>query len=66
VVDNVTIQTYKDKRKKRKGVTIKQGIDDWADHYIATLAMNLTPNKKENSSKTWDLSKHGLGAYLVG
>ena len=67
VIDNVSIQTYKDKRKKRKGITVKQGMKDWADYYIATLSSNLPVyNKQQNSGKSWDLSKHGLGAYLVG
>ena len=67
VIDNVSIQTYKDKRKKRKGVTVKQGMDDWADYYIATLSSNLPVyNKQQKSGKSWDLSKHGLGAYLAG
>ena len=65
VVDNVEIQTYKGKRKKIKGVTIRQDNDKWADYYISKLVENLTPTNGK-STKTWDASKYGLGAYLTG
>lgn len=66
-VDNVTIQTYKGKRGKRKGVTIDQDNTEWAKYYLSKLVEQLTPyNKQQNSGKSWDLSKHGLGAYLAG
>ena len=66
VVDNVSIQTYKGKGKKRKGITVKQGMKDWADYYISTLSSNLPVYNKTQTGKTWDLAKHGFGAYLLG
>jgi hypothetical protein len=41
-------------------------MKDWADYYISTLSSNLPVYNKTQTGKTWDLAKHGFGAYLLG
>lgn len=65
IADNIRIQTKKGLTKKNKYV--EQDNTEWAKYYMNKLVSQLSPySKPEDTSKKWDVNKHGLGAYLTG
>ena len=67
VVENVTMKVKKPGGFGKKEIT--QGNRDWANNYFYHLIKNLKPYQETEdkpSSTTWDISKHGLDAYLTG
>jgi hypothetical protein len=64
-VDNISFQANTNKRGK-KGVTVNQDNTEWAKYYLNQLVSNLKPYEKSKASGGWDISKHGIGAYLTG
>lgn len=66
-VDNTTIQTQK-KGLFKKEKYVDQDNTEWAKYYLNKLVGQLKPYQKETpkSSGGWDISKHGLSAYLTG
>ena len=67
VVENITMKVKKPGGFGKKEIT--QGNRDWANNYFYHLIKNLKPYQETEdkpSSTTWDISKHGLDAYLTG
>lgn len=66
-VDNTKIQTQK-KGLFKKDKYVEQDNTEWAKYYLNKLVGQLKPYQKETpkSSGGWDISKHGLSAYLTG
>lgn len=66
-VDNTSIQTQK-KGLFKKEKYVDQDNTEWAKYYLNKLVGQLKPYQKETpkSSEGWDISKHGLSAYLAG
>ena len=67
VVENVTMKVKKPGGFGKKEIT--QGNRDWANNYFYHLVKNLKPYQETEdkpSSTAWDISKHGLDAYLTG
>ena len=67
VVENVTMKVKKPGGFGKKEIT--QGNRDWANNYFYHLIKNLKPYQETedtSSANTWDISKHGLNAYLTG
>lgn len=66
-VDNTTIQTQK-KGLFKKEKYVDQDNTEWAKYYLNKLVGQLKPYQKEaaKTSGGWDISKHGLSAYLTG
>lgn len=67
VVENVTMKVKKPGGFGKKEIT--QGNRDWANNYFYHLVKNLKPYQETEdkpSATTWDISKHGLNAYLTG
>lgn len=66
-VDNTTIQTQK-KGLFKKEKYVDQDNTEWAKYYLNKLVGQLKPYQKEaaKTSEGWDISKHGLSAYLMG
>ena len=67
VVNNVTYKVDKPRKHglSRKDKYLSQDITEWAKHYTNKLIGQLKTSSNK-SSKTWDISKYGLGAYLTG
>lgn len=66
VVDNVFIPDAK-KRKAKKGIGVNQDNTEWSKYYISKLVSSLKPYEKPKPKENnWDISKHGLAAYLTG
>lgn len=67
VSDNISIQTQK-KGLFKKDKYVDQDNTEWAKHYLNRLVADLKPyqSKQVGDSGSWDLSKHGLAAYLNG
>ena len=67
VVDNTSIQTQK-KGLFKKEKYVDQDNTEWAKYYLNKLVGQLKPYTKEEPKNTggWDISKHGLHAYLTG
>lgn len=65
--DNTSIQTQK-KGLFKKEKYVDQDNTEWAKYYLNKLVGQLNPytRKPEKESEGWDLTKHGLGAYLTG
>lgn len=64
-VDNISIKTKN--RIFRKDEYVDQDNTEWAKHYLNKLVATLNPFKKtKDTSKDWDINKHGLTAYLTG
>lgn len=53
---------------KRKERYVDADAGEWAHHYFTRVMDGLTPVKKKDEQQTggWDISKHGLSAYLDG
>lgn len=69
IVDNITIQVPgKGLRKRRGATTVDQDNTAWSRYYISQLVKNMSPYQREaiKEKGTWDVSKHGLEAYLMG
>lgn len=67
-VVNMEMETRKPGLFKKKVYT-KQDIAAWGKYYFNKLVSNLKEHKEEDETKgagTWDISKHGLEAYLTG
>lgn len=66
-VDNTSIQTQK-KGLFKKEKYVDQDNTEWAKYYLNKLVGQLKPHKKETVKEAggWDISKHGLSAYLTG
>lgn len=66
-VDNTKIQTQK-KGLFRKEKYVDQDNTEWAKYYLNKLVSNLKPQEKQETPDkgAWDISKHGLSAYLTG
>ena len=66
-VDNTSIQTQK-KGLFKKEKYVDQDNTEWAKYYLNKLVGQLKPHKKEAVKEAggWDISKHGLSAYLTG
>lgn len=67
-VVNMEMETRKPGLFKKKVYT-KQDIAAWGKYYFNKLVSNLKEHKEEDETKdtgTWDISKHGLAAYLTG
>ena len=66
-VDNTSIQTQK-KGLFKKEKYVDQDNTEWAKYYLNKLVGQLNPYTREpkKESEGWDLTKHGLGAYLTG
>lgn len=66
-VDNTRIQTQK-KGLFRKEKYVDQDNTEWAKYYLNKLVSSLKPHEsaKKEDNKSWDMSKHGFGAYLTG
>ena len=65
--DNTRIKTQK-KGLFKKAKYVEQDNTEWAKYYLSKLVGQLTPHTKTASvdKGSWDLTKHGLGAYLTG
>ena len=65
-VSNVFIPDEK-KRKAKKGVGVNQDNTEWSKYYFSQLVKQLNPYTRDASKDTgsWDMTKHGLGAYLT-
>lgn len=64
-VDNIKIQTQK-KGLFRKEKYVDQDNTEWAKYYLNKLVSQLKPHQKDSDKGTWDINKHGFGAYLTG
>lgn len=66
-VDNTSIQTQK-KGLFKKEKYVDQDNTEWAKYYLNKLVGQLKPYQREESKTAggWDISKHGLSAYLTG
>ena len=64
-VDNTKIQTQK-KGLFKKDKYVEQDNTEWAKYYLNKLVGQLKPHQKNADKGTWDVNKHGLGAYLTG
>ena len=65
-VDNTSIQTQK-KGLFKKEKYVDQDNTEWAKYYLNKLVGQLNPYTRELEKESgWDLTKHGLGAYLTG
>lgn len=66
-VDNTSIQTQK-KGLFKKEKYVDQDNTEWAKYYLNKLVGQLKPHQKEAAKESggWDISKHGLSAYLTG
>ena len=66
-VDNTSIQTQK-KGLFKKEKYIDQDNTEWAKYYLNKLVGQLKPHQKAAAKEAggWDISKHGLSAYLTG
>lgn len=64
-VDNTKIQTQK-KGLFKKDKYVEQDNTEWAKYYLNKLVGQLKPHQKDADKGTWDVNKHGLGAYLTG
>lgn len=67
-VVNMEMETKKPGLFKKKVYT-KQDIAAWGKYYFNKLVSNLKEHKEEDETKdtgNWDISKHGLEAYLTG
>ena len=66
-VDNTRIQTQK-KGLFRKEKYVDQDNTEWAKYYLNKLVSTLKPQEKQETPDkgAWDISKHGLSAYLTG
>ena len=66
-VDNTSIQTQK-KGLFKKEKYVDQDNTEWAKYYLNKLVGQLKPHQKEAAKEAggWDISKHGLSAYLTG
>jgi hypothetical protein len=69
-VNNVSYEV-KNPRKhglKRKDRYMSQDITEWAKHYVNKLLGDLQSTSQQTTTNagTWDIDKHGLGAYLAG
>lgn len=63
---NVSVQTRK-RGLFRKAQYTGQDITEWAKYYVDQLLRKLTAHNSEQTPKQeWDVSKHGLAAYLTG
>lgn len=67
VVDNTSIQTQK-KGLFKKEKYVDQDNTEWAKYYLNKLVSNLKPYQKDETvdKGKWDITKHGLAAYLTG
>lgn len=67
IADNTRIQTQK-KGLFRKEKYVDQDNTEWAKYYLNKLVSNLKPQEKQVTPDkgAWDISKHGLSAYLTG
>lgn len=66
VVDNTSIQTQK-KGLFKKEKYVDQDNTEWAKYYLNKLVGQLKPYEKASTQDgNWDISKHGLAAYLSG
>lgn len=67
IADNTTIQTQK-KGLFRKAKYVDQDNTEWAKYYLNKLVGQLKPYEKAATpdKNTWDITKHGLSAYLTG
>ena len=66
VVDNTSIKTQK-KGLFKKDKYVDQDNTEWAKYYLNKLVGQLKPYEKEAAKKSgWDMTKHGLAAYLTG
>ena len=67
VVDNTSIQTQK-RGLFKKEKYVDQDNTVWAKHYMNKLMSLLKPYEggKKAGKGDWDMSKHGLEAYLTG
>ena len=67
VVDNTSIQTQK-KGLFKKDKYVDQDNTEWAKYYLNKLVSNLKPYQKDEAvdKGKWDISQHGLAAYLTG
>lgn len=64
--DNTSIQTQK-KGLFKKDKYVEQDNTEWAKYYLNKLVGQLNPyTNTAKDSGAWDLTKHGLGAYLTG
>ena len=66
-VDNTSIQTQK-KGLFKKEKYVDQDNTEWAKYYLNKLVGQLKPHQKAAVKEAggWDISKHGLSAYLTG
>lgn len=64
-VDNTKIQTQK-KGLFKKDKYVEQDNTEWAKYYLNKLVGQLKPHQENTDKGTWDVNKHGLGAYLTG
>lgn len=66
-VHNVTYEVDKPRKHglSRKDKYLSQDITEWAKHYTNKLIGQLKTSSSK-STKSWDASKYGLGAYLTG
>lgn len=63
---NVSVQT-RSRGLFRKAQYTDQDITEWAKYYVDQLLRKMSPYTKEEAPKQeWDVSKHGLAAYLTG
>ena len=67
IADNTRIQTQK-KGLFRKEKYVDQDNTEWAKYYLNKLVSTLKPQEKQETPDkgAWDISKHGLFAYLTG
>lgn len=67
VVDNTSIQTQK-KGLFKKEKYVDQDNTEWAKYYLNKLVSQLKPHQKSVATDegAWDITKHGLEAYLTG
>ena len=67
IADNTRIQTQK-KGLFRKEKYVDQDNTEWAKYYLNKLVSTLKPQEKQETPDkgAWDISKHGLSAYLTG
>lgn len=66
-VQNIAVQSRK-KGLFRKEQYTDQDVTEWAKYYVDQLLRKMSPHTPEDTSqeKAWDISKHGLAAYLTG
>lgn len=67
VVDNTSIQTQK-KGLFKKEKYVDQDNTEWAKYYLNKLVSQLKPHQQAvvKDEGAWDITKHGLEAYLTG